>query len=159
MLYWVTGAIGLVVLALLRPPAWPLAHQREAPRARADRLRVVSLRDPPPPRAWAERVYDIRRWTTMPAGGHFAALEEPESLAADGPRLLPRSALSPRPGARCDGAGWSEAMIPRSSSRRRLPGHRPVVFHVAKPSRSEKVNTGVPSRVRLNSARGLPLLS
>jgi microsomal epoxide hydrolase len=26
---------------------------------------------------------DIRRWTLMPAGGHFAALEEPEALAAD----------------------------------------------------------------------------
>ena len=36
-----------------------------------------------PPRAWAERVYNIQRWTVMPAGGHFAALEEPEALAAD----------------------------------------------------------------------------
>src|SRR5437867_9847594 len=35
------------------------------------------------PRAWAERVYDIRRWTVMSSGGHFAALEEPEALAAD----------------------------------------------------------------------------
>jgi len=36
-----------------------------------------------PPREWAERLYDIRRWTTMPAGGHFAAAEEPELLARD----------------------------------------------------------------------------
>ena len=36
-----------------------------------------------PPRAWAERVYNIQRWTLMPAGGHFAALEEPAALAAD----------------------------------------------------------------------------
>ena len=36
-----------------------------------------------PPRAWAERVFDVRRWTPMAAGGHFAALEEPEALAAD----------------------------------------------------------------------------
>jgi len=36
-----------------------------------------------PPRAWAERSYNIQRWTVMPAGGHFAALEEPEALAAD----------------------------------------------------------------------------
>ena len=36
-----------------------------------------------PPRAWAERTYNIQRWTTMPAGGHFAALEQPEALAAD----------------------------------------------------------------------------
>ena len=36
-----------------------------------------------PPRAWAERASNITRWTAMPAGGHFAALEEPEALAAD----------------------------------------------------------------------------
>ncbi len=36
-----------------------------------------------PPRRWAERVYDIRHWTVMPSGGHFAAMEEPESLAED----------------------------------------------------------------------------
>ena len=35
------------------------------------------------PRAWAERAYNIRRWTEMPAGGHFAAMEEPAALAAD----------------------------------------------------------------------------
>ena len=38
---------------------------------------------PMPPRAWLERVFDIRRWTAMPAGGHFAALEQPELLAED----------------------------------------------------------------------------
>jgi len=36
-----------------------------------------------PPRSLAERMYDIRRWTRMPAGGHFAALEEPEALAGE----------------------------------------------------------------------------
>jgi pimeloyl-ACP methyl ester carboxylesterase len=36
-----------------------------------------------PPRRWAERVYDVRRWTVMPSGGHFAAMEEPEALAED----------------------------------------------------------------------------
>ena len=34
-----------------------------------------------PPREWAERSYDVRRWQEMPRGGHFAALEEPELLA------------------------------------------------------------------------------
>lgn len=38
---------------------------------------------PYPPRAVAERTYDIARWTPMPAGGHFAALEEPERLSDD----------------------------------------------------------------------------
>lgn len=30
-----------------------------------------------PPRSWAERAYNISRWTDMPRGGHFAAMEEP----------------------------------------------------------------------------------
>jgi pimeloyl-ACP methyl ester carboxylesterase len=37
-----------------------------------------------PPRSVAERMYtDIRRWTVMPKGGHFAALEQPEALAVE----------------------------------------------------------------------------
>lgn len=38
---------------------------------------------PMPPRSWVERVFDVRRWTPMPAGGHFAALEQPALLAED----------------------------------------------------------------------------
>ena len=38
---------------------------------------------PMPPRNWVERVFDVRRWTPMPAGGHFAALEQPALLAED----------------------------------------------------------------------------
>ena len=36
-----------------------------------------------PPREWAERFYNVQRWTTMPHGGHFAALEEPDLLVND----------------------------------------------------------------------------
>jgi pimeloyl-ACP methyl ester carboxylesterase len=36
-----------------------------------------------PPRSWAERIYNIKRWTMMPRGGHFAAMEEPKLLADD----------------------------------------------------------------------------
>jgi pimeloyl-ACP methyl ester carboxylesterase len=36
-----------------------------------------------PPREWAERLYNVRRWTPMPRGGHFVAVEEPELLARD----------------------------------------------------------------------------
>lgn len=31
----------------------------------------------PPPRSWAERAYNIVRWSDLPRGGHFAAMEEP----------------------------------------------------------------------------------
>jgi microsomal epoxide hydrolase len=37
-----------------------------------------------PPRSIAEQVYtNIQRWTEMPKGGHFAAMEQPEALAAE----------------------------------------------------------------------------
>jgi pimeloyl-ACP methyl ester carboxylesterase len=36
-----------------------------------------------PPRELAERHLRIARWTVMPRGGHFAALEEPDLLAED----------------------------------------------------------------------------
>jgi pimeloyl-ACP methyl ester carboxylesterase len=36
-----------------------------------------------PPRSWVERIYDVRHWTEMPRGGHFAATEEPALLARD----------------------------------------------------------------------------
>ncbi|OGT71600.1 MAG: hypothetical protein A3H44_13885 [Gammaproteobacteria bacterium RIFCSPLOWO2_02_FULL_57_10] len=35
------------------------------------------------PRLWAESQYNIVRWTRMPQGGHFAAMEEPELLLTD----------------------------------------------------------------------------
>ncbi len=38
---------------------------------------------PWPPRSYAERLYNITRWTEMPRGGHFAALEQPTLLIND----------------------------------------------------------------------------
>jgi microsomal epoxide hydrolase len=36
-----------------------------------------------PPRSWAERAYNIARWSDLPSGGHFAAMEEPDLYVAD----------------------------------------------------------------------------
>jgi pimeloyl-ACP methyl ester carboxylesterase len=36
-----------------------------------------------PPRSWAQRTYNVTRYTRMPRGGHFAAHEQPELLAED----------------------------------------------------------------------------
>ena len=36
-----------------------------------------------PPRAWVEKLYNVQRWTPMPRGGHFAAMEEPALLVQD----------------------------------------------------------------------------
>ena len=83
MLYWVTGAIGSSFWPYYARAhsAWPISERRpvRVPTAYASFPREILH----PPRGWAERVYDIRRWTAMPAGGHFAALEEPEALTAD----------------------------------------------------------------------------
>jgi pimeloyl-ACP methyl ester carboxylesterase len=83
MLYWITGAINSSFWPYFarRHGAWPLPdNQRiEVPTAYASFPREILH----PPRAWAERAYNIQRWTKMPAGGHFAALEEPAALAAD----------------------------------------------------------------------------
>ena len=36
-----------------------------------------------PPQSWAKRAYNITRWTQLPRGGHFAAMEVPEIYVAD----------------------------------------------------------------------------
>jgi len=33
-----------------------------------------------PPREWAERFFNVQRWTEMPTGGHFAAMEETSGI-------------------------------------------------------------------------------
>ncbi len=35
------------------------------------------------PRKWVEAQYNVTRWTEMPRGGHFAAMEEPQLLVDD----------------------------------------------------------------------------
>jgi microsomal epoxide hydrolase len=35
------------------------------------------------PRHWVESRFNIQRWTQMPRGGHFAALEQPDLLLED----------------------------------------------------------------------------
>ena len=83
-LYWFTGAIGSsffpYYFRMHRP--WPIPEggtiavpvgYSEFPR---EMLRA--------PRSLAERTYtDIRSWTVMPRGGHFAAMEQPAALVDD----------------------------------------------------------------------------
>lgn len=35
------------------------------------------------PRSWVEQQYNVTHWATMPRGGHFAAMEQPELFAED----------------------------------------------------------------------------
>ena len=81
-LYWATGAIGSSFWpyhARLHR-TWPVPAGRtvDVPMGYVEFPREI-LR---PPQSVAARQYsDIRRWTTQPKGGHFAALEQPEVLA------------------------------------------------------------------------------
>ena len=36
-----------------------------------------------PPRSYVDRMFNIKRWTNMSEGGHFAALEKPDLLVDD----------------------------------------------------------------------------
>jgi pimeloyl-ACP methyl ester carboxylesterase len=36
-----------------------------------------------PPRSYVERIFNVKQWTKMPSGGHFAAMEQPELLVND----------------------------------------------------------------------------
>ena len=82
-LYWFTGAIGASFwpyYARMHGP-WPVPEGGVGvPMGYAAFPREI-LR---PPRSVAQKVYtDIRRWTSMPRGGHFAAMEQPEALARE----------------------------------------------------------------------------
>jgi pimeloyl-ACP methyl ester carboxylesterase len=88
--YWATGSIGTSFL-----PYYDLTH------AGALRWMIEKAKEwagsshvptgfalfpkdiSSPPREWAQRFFDVQRWTEMPRGGHFAAHEEPELLAED----------------------------------------------------------------------------
>lgn len=90
MLYWATQTIGTSFLAY-RDSMKP-GVIRKGVEATKDWLGAKSVptgfamfpKDiATAPREWAERFFDVRHWSEMPAGGHFAALEEPERLAED----------------------------------------------------------------------------
>jgi pimeloyl-ACP methyl ester carboxylesterase len=103
MLYWLTGTIGssfrfhrdwaLGAASLPEALAVALAERDEVPAGVVRPPRSGPAHpgpgragpvDYPCPREWAERAYgDLRRFTEMPRGGHFTAMEEPELLAAD----------------------------------------------------------------------------
>ena len=78
-LYWFTNCIGASFWPYYARMhgAWPIDGRIAVPMAYCEFPREI-LR---PPRAAAERVFDVRRWSVMPDGGHFAALEQPAALA------------------------------------------------------------------------------
>src|SRR4029077_10145688 len=84
MIYWVSGCINSAI-------RWYYEARHQPPQQQpGDRVGVpvayASFHEPPawrPPRAWIQRSFVVQRWTEMPRGGHFAAMEEPKLLADD----------------------------------------------------------------------------
>ncbi|MBX9607002.1 MAG: epoxide hydrolase 1 [Gammaproteobacteria bacterium] len=82
-LYWFTGAINASFWPYYARMhgAWPIPPSGVVAPTGYAAFPCEILR---PPRQVATRLYkDIRRWTVMPRGGHFAALEQPEALARE----------------------------------------------------------------------------
>lgn len=85
MVYWVTKTFVTSARYYYeaRHNLWQPSHSRspvvEAPTGVAVFPRDVKLM----PKRWAERYYNLKRWTVMPSGGHFAAMEEPEQLVKE----------------------------------------------------------------------------
>jgi pimeloyl-ACP methyl ester carboxylesterase len=83
LIYWFTGTIGSSMRLYYeeRRRPWRLApgERVEVPTA----LAVFPKELVRPPKSWVERLYNLQRWTVMTSGGHFAAMEQPEALAAD----------------------------------------------------------------------------
>lgn len=81
--YWVTGTAGSAARLYYETmrsglPVMPTGRVT-VPTAVARFPREIYR----PPRAWVEHAFDLRRWTVLPRGGHFAALEQPQLLIDD----------------------------------------------------------------------------
>ena len=82
-IYWVTGtansAARIYLEAMQAGQMQPIDSHIDVPTGCA----IFPKETVRSPRAWAERAWDVRHWTEMPRGGHFAALEVPDLLVPD----------------------------------------------------------------------------
>jgi microsomal epoxide hydrolase len=80
MIYWVTGtATSSTRIYYENRVATPRPDRVTVPTACALFPKEITT----PPRKWVEARYNLVRWTEMPRGGHFAALEQPQLLVDD----------------------------------------------------------------------------
>ncbi len=86
-LYWATGSFATSILDYLdnaSPAAKPQPGDFvRVPTGIALFRQYGDRRLSTPPRSWAERLYNVTRWTVMEDGGHFAPIESPLALAAE----------------------------------------------------------------------------
>ncbi len=82
-LYWFTQTIGSSFRMYVEGRARPMQLQQGQRILPPLGVAQFPAELPMPPRSWVERGYNVRRWTVMPQGGHFAAMEQPRALAED----------------------------------------------------------------------------
>lgn len=82
-LYWSTGAINSSFWVSYAHQHQPWVSSREKPITTPTGYADFPAEIVRPPQALVARYFNLRRWTAMSAGGHFAAFEEPEALARD----------------------------------------------------------------------------
>ncbi len=82
-LYWATETIGssMRLYCEYKRNVWTMGPDEKI--AVPCAVACFAQDNAPPIREWAERFYNIQRWTEFARGGHFPALEEPELLAED----------------------------------------------------------------------------
>ena len=85
MIYWVTETINSSIRMYLENARAIYTQSSTAKHVSSQIPTAVASfpADAPFPREWAERNVNLKRWTKMPRGGHFAALEEPELFVSD----------------------------------------------------------------------------
>ncbi len=85
MIYWITQSFGTSARYYYEAThhPWQPSHNRtpvvESPMGVAVFSEDVIVM----PRKWADNYYNLKHWTPMPSGGHFASMEEPQLLIDD----------------------------------------------------------------------------
>ncbi|HJW94491.1 MAG TPA: epoxide hydrolase [Thermoanaerobaculia bacterium] len=82
-LYWATNTITSSMRLYLESTKTPLRFAQGERLATPCAVAHFPLEAPFPPRSWIERVYSVQHWSEFDAGGHFAAMEQPEAFAED----------------------------------------------------------------------------
>ena len=78
MIYWLTETAGSSARSYLEDARASYAQQGGPKRSGAPAGIALFPREAQFPQAWAERSVNVQRFTKMPKGGHFAALEVPD---------------------------------------------------------------------------------
>lgn len=84
-LYWATESLqsSIRLYAESRRHPWRPSHDRQPVVEAPTGIAILAHDMVKLPRRWAERYYDLRRWSVIEDGGHFAPMEAPERLVEE----------------------------------------------------------------------------